>query len=515
MRATVNVHSGPAPLNSARVERGQAMIIVAFSMIVLLGIGAIVVDLGLSWILRRQEQNAADPAAIAAARYIEEGNTAATRTKMHTAACFYAQQNGFFTTDDATCVAARDTGDLQVLWPPSGPHADQFAGRPEMVLVVIRDQHPTFFGQMFNQDFASVATGAVAARETQSANSNSLVALDPTSCGAGHIHGNGDITIEPVENPDTPGVPFSGGYVQINSSCGGGTYDDTCGNGSGAFHHGGNAGAELIAPHMYIHGTCQASGGSVPTPVTEGAPPIGDPLESLVGPRQEDYPAGQCPNNAGVYQTMNPTWAGCSINRNTVTLTPGVYWGGWKFTGNSTVVRLQPGIYIMAGGGIGVAGQANIDTVGDGSGNPARVLIFSTDNTMDPACADDIALARSGGTGFEARCVQGQLKLAGQGGIKLWGLDSGPWKGLLLWQDGDGSNPGAPVELTGNGALNLAGTIYAPGANVKITGNGSAIGTRLAVQIISWTWDVGGVGNLFMPYDPSQLYHITQRGLVH
>ena len=78
---------------------------------------------------------------------------------------------------------------------------------------------------------------------------------------------------------------------------------------------------------------------------------------------------------------MNPTWAGCVINRNTVTLTPGVYWGGWKFTGNSTVVRLQPGIYIMAGGGIGVAGQANIDTVGDGSGNPARVLIFSTDNT--------------------------------------------------------------------------------------------------------------------------------------
>ena len=295
MRATVNVHSGPAPLNSARVERGQAMIIVAFSMIVLLGIGAIVVDLGLSWILRRQEQNAADPAAIAAARYIEEGNTAATRTKMHTAACFYAQQNGFFTTDDATCVAARDTGDLQVLWPPSGPHADQFAGRPEMVLVVIRDQHPTFFGQMFNQDFASVATGAVAARETQSANSNSLVALDPTSCGAGHIHGNGDITIEPVENPDTPGVPFSGGYVQINSSCGGGTYDDACGNGSGAFHHGGNAGAELSAPHMYIHGTCQASGGSVPTPVTEGAPPIGDPLESLSGTSAGGLPSRAMP----------------------------------------------------------------------------------------------------------------------------------------------------------------------------------------------------------------------------
>src|SRR5687768_6304051 len=190
---------------STHGRRGQVLIITAFAMAVVLGIAALVVDLGLSWILRRQEQNAADPAAIAAARYIEDGDYG----KMVAAACFYAQQNNFFSTDNATCDAARGSDDLQVLWPPSGPHAGPFAGRPEMVLVVIRDQHPTFFGKIFDQEFASVATGAVAARETQSANSNSLVALDPTSCGAGHIHGNGDITIEPVENPDTPGVPYS------------------------------------------------------------------------------------------------------------------------------------------------------------------------------------------------------------------------------------------------------------------------------------------------------------------
>jgi hypothetical protein len=495
-------------------ERGQALIIVAFSMVVLLAIGAIVVDLGLSWILRRDEQNAADPGAIAAARYIEEGDTAATRVKMHIAACFYAQQNEFFTDDNSSCDAARTAGDLQVLWPPSGPHAGQFAGRPQMVLVVIRDEHPSFFGQIFGREVASVATGAVAARETESANSSSLVALDPTTCGAGHVHGNGTINIEPVVNPDT-GDPYSGGYVHVNSACAGGALDNDCGSGNGAFHHGGNAGAVLNAPHMYIHGTCQVSGGDVPTPVTEGASQIGDPLASLVGPRQEEYPAGQCPNNAGVYETMDPTWNGCGINRNSVTLTPGVYWGGWKFSGNGTRVTLQPGIYIIAGGGIGVTGQATIDTVGDGSGNPARVMIFGTDNTMDPTCADDIALARGGGTGFAAECVQGQLKLSGQGSVALWALDSGPYRGILIWQDGDGSNPSAPVELTGDGALNLAGTIYAPLANVKITGNGDAVGTRLAVQVISWTWDVGGEGNLFMPYDPSQLYHFIQRGLVH
>ncbi len=45
-------------------------------------------------------------------------------------------------------------------------------------------------------------------------------------------------------------------------------------------------------------------------------------------------------------------------------------------------------------------------------------------------------------------------------------------------------------------------------------GNGFSTSV-LAVQIISWTWDIGGNGDLYMPYDPSQLYQIMQRGLVH
>jgi hypothetical protein len=62
--------------------------------------------------------------------------------------------------------------------------------------------------------------------------------------------------------------------------------------------------------------------------------------------------------------------------------------------------------------------------------------------------------------------------------------------------------------------MDIAGTIYAPKAHVKITGNGDSTAV-LAVQIISYTWDIGGSGDLYMPYDPSQLYNITQQGLVH
>jgi hypothetical protein len=500
----MNRHRSGAP-------RGQILIIVAFAMAVIMAIGAIVVDLGLSWMLHRQEQNAADPAAIAAAAYIEEGDTPATRAKMSQAACFYSQQNGFFASD-AGCAGALVSGDLVVHWPPaSGP----FAGNDGMVQVEITSTHPAFFGRFFGSDVATVATAAVAAREQASANSNSLVALHPTQCAAGKTHGNGTVVIDPVVNPET-GEDFNGGYVHGNSDCDNGAYDDSCSNASGAFKQAGNAGTKIVAPMIFINGTCEQNGGTVVSPVDEGAGITPDPMANLYGPRQQDYPAGHCPTRQGsqiVYVQSTPTGGGCQWNRanTTVTLTPGVYWGGWNFSGNNVTIRLQPGIYIIAGGGISIAGSAEINSTPEVIGgdpdpitDPARILIYSTDNTTDITCASSV----------DARCIQGAIKMTGQSSLRIWGLDSGPWKGLLMWQDRRGRNPSAPIELAGNGALNLAGTIYAAEANVKITGNGDAEGTRLAVQVISSTWDIGGNGTLYMPYDPTELYQFVQQGLV-
>ncbi len=334
------------------------------------------------------------------------------------------------------------------------------------------------------------------------------MALDPDSCGAGFVNGNGVVTIAPVTNPDT-GQPYSGGYIHVNSACGSGAYDNACSNSAGGLKQAGNAGSKLIAPHIYIHGTCEANGGSVQSPVTEGAPQIGDPLAGLLGPRQEDYPAGYCPKKQGqniVYQQVTPTSSGCQVNISnaTVTLTPGVYWGGWSFSGNNMTVKLLPGIYIIAGGGISASGSSAISSIGaDPTSDPARVLIYSTDNTTDQTCNSTLA-----------RCVQGPIDLTGQNSLKVWGLDSGPYRGLLMWQDGNGTNPTAEIKIVGQGAMNIAGTIYAPKANVKINGNGSGTGVA-AIQIISWTWEIGGNGNLYMPYDPTLLYTILQRGLVH
>ena len=98
------------PLDKAR-SAGQIIVVFAAGLIVLLLIGALLVDVGFVWLIHRQEQNAADPGAIAAARYIKaETDPVVRMTKMREAACFYARENGFFrsATDNDGCVPANN-----------------------------------------------------------------------------------------------------------------------------------------------------------------------------------------------------------------------------------------------------------------------------------------------------------------------------------------------------------------------------------------------------------------------
>ena len=94
---------------STRGPHGQILIITAASLLVLMAVAALVVDLGFSWMLHRQEQNAADPGSIAAARWLKDpsGKPRSPFPEAYDEACFYAKENGFFAGDTADCTAAR------------------------------------------------------------------------------------------------------------------------------------------------------------------------------------------------------------------------------------------------------------------------------------------------------------------------------------------------------------------------------------------------------------------------
>ncbi len=499
--------------NRREHSRGQILVVVAGGMLLFLAMVALVVDLGLAFMLRRQEQNAADPGALAAARYIPTANT----TAMWNAACFYALQNGFRPTKSigGRCdPSGNDESVIAMDWPPPRD-AGGFAGDKSYVQVTITEPHHSFVAGVVGLPTFAVTNAAVAANDTGAAGSASLISLDPSKCSAARLHGGGSgggVYIFPAT-----GVPAaSGGYVQVDSDCGtanGG--NDNCFDGSsGGLTIAG--GTDLTSNTVYVVGGCNQNGGSAtihpPTTFDERAAYVGDPLTLVRPPRPSDLTAGTCPTGTSGTAAAPKT---CKLS-GTRTLNPGTYYGGWQITSSSTSITLNAGIYILAGGGFTQTGGS---TVAAASG---RVLIFSTDA---PTC---------GQAGAPPEACQDIIDFRGSTALNLRGLDKDtpcppygttgcPYGGMLFWQDAKASGTGSEkdIDLEGNGSLYLEGTIYSAGGDVLITGNGQTTGCATtgptncaAVQVISNTWDIGGAGILNMPYDPSKFFNPKLKGLV-
>jgi len=493
-------------------ERGQILVIFAGGVVTILLIAALVIDLGLTFIVRRTEQNAIDPGAIAAARFIKAPG--GTYGDMVAAACFYAQRNGFFANapgypTNAGCVPANDPDGttLTVNWPP-GPGAGTFAGDPGKVEVMISRPHRSLLANVIGIGQIKVTSSAVAAFDDGNSNSSSLIALDPGGCSgnpAGFVTGGAKVEIVPAS------TGIEGGYVHVNSNCGAGSpsADNLCAPGNGALKVSGG-GATLTAPKTYVVGACE--GGPLTSTLDEGSVILGDPLSDLPPP-SFGPPGAFCgdPLDPTVTQTTAAGAEGCTFNGNGMTynLLPGVYYGGWKIGGNGVTIHLEPGIYIIAGGGISLNASGTITSVAASSGGPAPVMFFSTD---DPAYA---AVCKSGGGGGN-QC-QDKINFTANSDLLLQGMASGPYKGILIWQDGDGSGvtagPDLDVNLSGQTALNLSGTIYNPRGTVTVSGGSGATGYA-AVQVISWRWKFDGGATIYMPYDPNQLYQFKYKGLV-
>src|SRR5947207_2712548 len=192
-------------------SRGQVLVIFAGGLLLLMAIATLVIDLGFVFMEKRQEQNAADPGSIAAARFIRVAGGPDT-TAMRQVACFYAHQNGFFNgvPTDNSCSSSSDPDGavLTVNYPPDAS-AGEKAGHLDSVQVVISRNHNTFFGGLFRLPTIGITSAAVAAYSSGDSNTSSLVALDPSACGSGHVHGSGGVTIHAV------GGLTNGGYVQI------------------------------------------------------------------------------------------------------------------------------------------------------------------------------------------------------------------------------------------------------------------------------------------------------------
>jgi hypothetical protein len=101
------------------------------------------------------------------------------------------------------------------------------------------------------------------------------------------------------------------------------------------------------------------------------------------------------------------------------------------------------------------------------------------------------------------------VSITGSGGVTLTPPTSGEFSNFTIWQDRAAT---APVTLTGNGNMNLSGTVYAAGATLNITGNTSA--NSIGSQYVSSDLVLGGNSNTTISFTGGAVPAVRLLGLV-
>ncbi len=302
--------------------------------------------------------------------------------------------------------------DVTVNYPPA---SGTYVGNTKYVEVLVNRQMPTIFGSIFNSAYMNVSARGVAG---VSATSFSCVyALDQSGSQALDIDGrlitNCGITVN----------SSSSSAIDIKS------------------------GARLTGSSVAVTGG--VTGGGTITPAAKtGVAPAPNPLSSIQMPT-----VGAC------------TYAAKLNVSGTQTLNPGVYCGGIEVSLAANKAILNPGTYIIAGGGLTVTRGAQI------AGNGVTIILTN-------------------GPGNDAAAYQ-PFEFSNGCKASLSAPTTGALAGILLMQDPAAGTPG--VEYINTFACSndvpLSGTIYLPtqtayfgGSNSDTEINGSLIAKKVEVK---------------------------------
>jgi hypothetical protein len=300
-------------------ERGQVLVIIAVAMIGLIGMTGLAIDGSRAFSDRRQAQNAADTAALAAA-------LAYVRTPGEDwAAVGYARaaSNGYNDNETSNFV--------DVYHPPiEGP----YTGNVEYVQVIITTHLDTMFGRVVGIEQVANTVEAVARATppitTPIAFGEAIVSLAPHECKAFKYQGNAGATV-------------LGGGLFVNSDC----PDSAFFNNSSS--------AALTAPSLNSVGGVTYKPGSLNIPTIDtGAQSMAYPPRDIV------LPNIACSENATkVGNTLTPgNWSGTFPPSGVEFLESGVYCVNGDFrmnandtlTGNGVVISMESGEVRWNGG---------------------------------------------------------------------------------------------------------------------------------------------------------------------
>ncbi len=443
-------------MSRIRGDGGAVAVLTAVMAVMLFGIAALVVDLGIARDSRRQAQNTADSAALAAANALY----ATTAPNLNKPGDFDAAVKA------AKDYAAKNYGTTEPQWRSCvnpEPLAFEAPGTrtscitfdsflyPKQVLVVVPlRKQPSIFGGVFG--YTGVSIGALAQARLDPGGKNIC-----TFC----VLGSGTQSIKNGNLSVTGGNMWFNGNVDIKNNGSVGTAEGpVTGDDGTVVNDGGNA---------YVSGTL--SGSIKANSVQIGQPKIVDPLASYQLPFVAQSTLSPTPK-------VDPCAAGPTGG-------PGFY-AGFTYRSSAPCV-MQPGLYVFTE-------DFNL------AGNAGQLQ------------ANGVTFYFTCGSGGVARpCLPGEggggIKITGNGGYTI----SAPSKATIPLQPEelygwavvyDRYNE-AQMSLRGNGASSISGTIYGVNTTLDLRGNGGTDAMTSMVVVGDVNFD-GNNATLNVTYDSSK-----------
>jgi hypothetical protein len=373
-----------APSGCRRTPRsGKILVLLVLSLSVIVGVVAIVLDGGRLQDERRSLQAAADAAALAAGADLYAN---------------YWTYQGLDTQGSAAAAASNSAAAnglpasaVTVNIPPA---SGSYAGQSGYVEVILQSKLKATFGKVFTSKDLPVVGRSVARGQPMKIG---LILLRPTGADA-------------FLNKSLAFTLINSSLI-VNSS-------DPAAFDQAAF------GVFLASRTDVTGGWVNPGGALVLGPIRTGVSPTPDPLEFL-----------PIPSTSGV-----PVRSAAPLTVNSIlptVLQPGVYQGGIHVTGLS-IVTMQPGVYIMQGGGFVVDGLATVAGL--------EVMVYNTTSST---------------------YATGPIAVTSVGKVVLAAPLSGTYQGINFFQDRALTTP---LSMSGVGLAVITGVVYAAKAPVNLTG---------------------------------------------
>ncbi len=228
-----------------------------------------------------------------------------------------------------------------------------------------------------------------------------------------------------------------------------------------------NGGGCIYADEVGVSGGWTANGSAnciQPNAPVVDTPPALDPLAYMQPPPRP----------------LLPTGLNFKITGGAVVVLPGLYIGGIEITGGD--VTFLPGVYHLDGGGLKISGTPTVR--GEG------VLFYNT-NTL-------------GGQ-------WGQFDITGGGVMDFSAPNSGPYEGMLFWNDRNAPNTNPGSTIAGNSSSRFEGAMYFPSTHVNYAGTSTAAAWNM---IIANTISIVGTTTVTGNYSASTIRPPTRRATL-